>query len=117
MIDQGVHTGLRIEGCLVIRDADAWNEFWARHVSDRLPPPTPPSVDWDRQMVLAVVDRERSSGGFAVSIARVERDANDELACVARFTAPGDGATTTVMTRPYAFVAVPREDAVEFIRE
>ena len=56
---------------LVIPDADAWAEFWARLTAEELPRPALPAVDFTSEMVLAASMGSRPSGGYTIHVDEV----------------------------------------------
>jgi hypothetical protein len=95
----------------VARTAAEFEVLWKKHA----PGQTVPTVDFTKQMVLAVFLGSRPTGGFNVLITGVQQSGND---LVAHWTearpAPGMVATT-VITSPAHIVAVPRtEGTVRF---
>src|SRR3990167_3278268 len=70
-IDSGVSSGIATRETLVIKDEGEWLTLWRRHVSNRLPAPSAPNVDFSSEMVIAVFSGGRSSGGYAIKIERI----------------------------------------------
>lgn len=104
---------------LVIRDAGAWEETWARIVA-RIGPPKPPApaVDFSKEMVLLVAMGTRPSGGYTAQILRA---ASGPGGIVVDWVATSPGAncfTTAALTQPIDIVLVPRADGdVRFSRQ
>jgi hypothetical protein len=63
-------------GDMVIKDERTWNWFWIRHKNSGpllIPPPPVPKIDFDREMVLAVMlGYQTSGGGPAIEISSIE---------------------------------------------
>ena len=76
LIYSGIVKPLRV----VIRDRDAFLEMWKQVNSRRFPPPSPPEIDFSRDMIIVVAMGERSTGGYSVIIDGVyERDQKLEV--------------------------------------
>lgn len=94
----------------VIRDADEWRDRWAQVVADRHPPPEPPEVDFEREMVVLVGIGERGTGGYHVQIVEVRAD-DGALRVVFRERIPGDSCVVPrVLTAPITAVTVSRTE-------
>jgi hypothetical protein len=101
-IGQWTRTGIGESRRLVIRDANAWAEFWSElGVGDR------PDVDFTQNVVVAVAAGQRPTGGYEIAVDGV-RQANGELTVEVVETAPGPNCTTTgSSTQPVDIVVVP----------
>ena len=85
-----------------------WDDFWARHKSRESPPPAQPAVDFSRYSVIAVVDRQQSSGGFTMEIGSVTAEDAAIYVHAAR-TEPGPGCVVAaVLTQPFHIVLIDR---------
>ena len=104
----------------VVRDLAEWRAFCADDVlgDDESAWSLVKSVDWSRNMVIAVNLGSRPSGGYAVAIDRVMRKGSHWIVH-ARETRPAPGSLQTAMlTSPFDCVATPRfEGKVEFVVE
>jgi hypothetical protein len=101
-IGQWTRTGIGESRRLVIRDANAWAEFWSElGVGDR------PDVDFTHNVVVAVAAGQRPSGGYEIAVDRI-RQAVGELTVDVVETAPGPNCmSTTSLTQPVDVVVVP----------
>jgi hypothetical protein len=95
----------------VVRTPAEFEALWRKHA----PSQPMPTVDFSKQMVLAVFLGSRPSGGFGVQITGVQASGKDLVVqWVEMRPAPGMAAAT-VMTAPAHLVAVPQsEGAVRF---
>lgn len=94
---------------MVIRDADAWQEFWREAMDQR--DSNPPEIDFSRHMVVAAAMGRRPTGGYSIDIERAYRD-DEGLTLVVRETSPGPNCILTqALTAPIVAVAVPSDDA------
>jgi microcompartment protein CcmK/EutM len=95
-------TGIGESRRLVIRDANAWAEFWAElGTGDR------PNVDFTKAIVVAVAAGQRPSGGYEIAVDRVGQ-VDGELTVQVLETSPSPNCTTSSSpTQPVDVVVVP----------
>ena len=105
-IGQWTRTGVGEARRLIIRDANAWADFWSElGVGDR------PAVDFTHDVVVAVAAGQRPTGGYEIAVDRV-RQANGELTVEVVETSPGPNCMTTAsLTQPVDVVVVPARRA------
>ena len=105
-IGQWTRTGVGEARRLVIRDANAWDQFWSElGVGER------PEVDFTRDVVIAVAAGQRPTGGYEIAIDRVTQ-ANRELTVEVVERTPGPNCMTTAsLTQPVDVVTVPASEA------
>ena len=101
-IGQWTRTGIGEARRLVIRDANAWADFWSElGVGER------PTVDFSRDVVVAVAAGQRPTGGYEIAVDRVVNN-NGELTAEVVETTPGPNCMTTAsLTQPVDVVVVP----------
>lgn len=101
-IGQWTRTGIGEARRLVIRDANAWADFWSElGVGDR------PAVDFSRDVVVAVAAGQRPTGGHEIAVERVI-NSGGELTVEVVETTPGPNCMTTAsLTQPVDVVVVP----------
>jgi hypothetical protein len=101
-IGQWTHTGIAESRRLVIRDANAWSQFWSElGVGER------PAVDFTQNLVVAVASGQHATGGFEVAVQRVSQS-NGVLAIEVEETTPGPNCiTATALSQPVDVVTVP----------
>jgi hypothetical protein len=87
---------------LVIRDANAWANFWSElGVGDR------PAIDFTRDIVVAVAAGQRPTGGYEIAVDQV-RQSNGELTVEVVETSPGPNCMTAEsLTQPVDVVVLP----------
>lgn len=86
----------------LLTDEASYNSLWRLHLGG-----DPPSVDFEKHAVIAVLLGERRTGGHAIAVTGVERE-GDMLTIEVETTGPGRGCRTTqAFTQPYQFVTVP----------
>jgi hypothetical protein len=105
-IGQWTRTGIGESRRLVIRDANAWDQFWSElAVGDR------PAVDFTRDVVVAVAAGQRPTGGYEIAIDRVTESAG-ELTVEVLERSPGPNCMTTAsLTQPVDIVMIPAAQA------
>ena len=105
-IGQWTRTGVGEARRLVIRDANAWDQFWSElGVGER------PEVDFTRDVVIAVAAGQRPTGGYEIAIDRVTQ-ANRELTVEVVERTPGPNCMTTAsLTQPVDIVTIPASEA------
>lgn len=101
-IGQWTRTGVGESRRLVIRDANAWDQFWSElGVGER------PQVDFTRDVVVAVAAGQRPTGGHEIAIDRVT-ESNGELTVEVVERTPGPNCMTTAsLTQPADIVTIP----------
>jgi hypothetical protein len=86
------------------RSVEEWTRLWNLHAGER----TRPSVDFSRDVVVAVFMGTRPTAGFSIEIVRV-REEGPALVVTYKETRPApDALTAQVLTSPFHIVAVPR---------
>ncbi len=94
---------------LVLRTEQEFAAFWRKHTGDD--EQAMPTVDFSSELVIAAIDQQRTSGGYAVTVDAVELRAATITGITVATRHPGPRSmTTSVMTRPYHIVAHPRPD-------
>jgi hypothetical protein len=115
---KGLASGVGQPTQVVVRDPNDWAALWSRHMRTQIAPPPPPTVDFSRDMVVALFMGERSTGGYAIEVTRIER-IDSSLSVHYRITRPDPGAMQAqALTQPFHLVALPRtDDSVTFVAE
>jgi len=97
----GTQSAVRSERTAVARDPEAWRQLW--DLAGREPPRTLP----DDAMAVAVFMAERRTGGYAVEIESVDREADGTVVRY-RIRAPAPGSMVTqALTAPFVIRLVP----------
>ena len=105
-IGQWTRTGIGESRRLVIRDANAWAQFWSElGVGDR------PSVDFNHDVVVAVAAGQRPTGGYEIAIDQVTHSDGQLTVEVVERTPGPNCMTTASLTQPVDVVVVPAADA------
>ena len=115
-IEQGTHSGIKEERGVVIREAQAWRNFWEEHVAGRYPKPELPFVDFVREMVIGYFLGERPTGGYVVEVEEIwVMEGKVSVRVGVRSPPPGDP-VIQVLTQPCHLVRLGRFDLpVDFI--
>lgn len=103
---------------LVIRSMGSWSAFWSRLHANITPEPDLPSIDFERQLVIAAAMGLRSTGGYGIRVEEVSRTGED-IEVVVVESSPGPGCLTTqAFTAPATAIAVALPVGnVEFVEE
>jgi hypothetical protein len=101
-IGQWAHTNIGEARRMVIRDANAWAEFWSQlGAGDR------PDVDFTQNVVIAAAAGQRASGGHEIAVNAVSAE-DGQLTIEVVETSPGPNCVTTgAETQPVDVVVVP----------
>jgi hypothetical protein len=115
---KGLASGVDQPAQIVVRSQNDWAALWSRHMGTQAAPPPPPSVDFSRDMVVALFLGERPTGGYAIEVTRIERTGAG-LAIRYRTTRPDPaGMQTQALTQPFHLIKLPRVDgSVTFVLE
>ena len=100
-IDQGQDSGVTTARNVAIYKRKDWKTFWKEHAGDS----TPPSINFRKKMVVAVILGTRSNGCYSVNIDNVENETGQQLIVYYTETMPGETcACTQAITNPYHIV-------------
>jgi PrcB C-terminal len=105
-LGQWTRTGIGESRRLVIRNANAWDQFWSElGVGER------PSVDFNRDVVVAVAAGQRPTGGYEIAVDRVTQSDGQLTVEVVERTPGPNCMTSASLTQPVDVVVVPAADA------
>jgi len=112
VLASGTHSAVTLPREWVIRDPARWRQLW-RLSGHR---DTPPAVDFDDQMVIALFMGEQPSGGYGIGIERIT-DTPQGLRVEVRLRYPAPGSLVSLaLTQPWIIVRLPRHDGpVQFV--
>jgi hypothetical protein len=105
--DAGQRSQIRQQGLFTLTNPGEWAQHWSR-MTGRPAQEAPGGIDWNSQILLAVHLGTRSSGGFSVKVARVERDGALGIVRAIEETPVPGSIVTQALTSPYVIVKVPR---------
>jgi len=105
-IEKGDQSNVDDAKQVLVRTEAEWTKLWTQHNPDR----PRPSVDFSKEMVVAVFMGSRPNAGFSTSI--VSATAGNG-ALIVRYTEKMPGAGTVsaqILTFPFHLVAIPKAD-------
>jgi hypothetical protein len=103
-IEKGEQSNVDDAKQVLVRTEAEWTRLWTQHNPDR----PRPSVDFSKEMVVAVFMGSRPTAGFSTTITSATV-ANGVLIVRYSETMPGAAAVTAqILTFPYHLVAIPR---------
>ncbi len=106
-VDKGLNSNIDGARQVVVRTADDWAKLWTQHAGER----ARPSVDFNKEMVIAVFMGSRPSAAFSVDITGVREQAG-MLVVSYKETRPAPGSVAAqILTSPFHIVAVPKVGA------
>lgn len=107
---KGNHCGYTEPDQLIIKDEAQWRRVWKEMHRFQTPPPKPPSVDFAKEIVLAVFMGERKTGGYEIEIERLLRTEGGILIEVGEKHPPPESITTQVITQPYHLIVISKPE-------
>lgn len=118
-VSKGSRSGVRDPRQVVLRSQAEWIALWAQHVSADVNPVPPPTIDFTKDLVVAVFLGEKPTGGYDVAISRAQRG-DDAVVIYYRERTPAPGALVTQsLTHPFHIVRINTDvkSMVTFRRE
>ncbi|MFW6181358.1 MAG: protease complex subunit PrcB family protein [Spirochaetota bacterium] len=109
VIEEGSSPGYPSDPMIRVLDGGpGYRSFYRRVHSGRVPPPEPPAVDLEEDLVIFVSSGEKRTAGHAIQVREVFT--RDDLLVVqaVMITPPEGGFQAQVITHPYALLAVER---------
>jgi hypothetical protein len=107
---KGAFSGIREVRREVIKDKAGWEKLWAEHGKLNTPGTNAPAVDFEKEMVIAVTMGTKRTGGYAIEIAGVEVVDKKLKISVKETSPPPRAMAIQVLSAPFHFVAVPKND-------
>jgi hypothetical protein len=92
----------------VIRDQASWARLWSEIHANRMPAPELPTVDFAREMLIAVATGTRPSGGFSIEVTGVATRGDRLEVAVLERCLDADAIVTQALTQPVAVVRVAK---------
>ncbi|MBM2806138.1 MAG: hypothetical protein HW419_4031 [Deltaproteobacteria bacterium] len=103
-VGKGYRSGVREPLQIVVRSQAEWTALWRRHSNELNS--TPPTVLFDKEIVVGIFLGEKPTGGYDTAIVRAERH-NDELVIDYQELKPAPGGMVTqALTQPFHMVRV-----------
>lgn len=107
-IEQDFYGGITDSKFLVINDLKSLHDIYDAINKDRLPILEIPTINFEKEMVLALFLGEKTTGGFSISVERILSDNNNVSVFYKTITPKQDEMVTTVMTQPYCIIKMPK---------
>lgn len=107
-IDKGAVSGVQTQENLTVRDECHWIHLWSRHARSRTSPKVVPSVDFEKNMVIAVFQGDKSNSKDMIRIEKI-RLFKDRMVVLLGHQSMGAGSSKTTL-RSYHIVSLPRTD-------
>ena len=109
-IGRGVSSGITEQPFVTIRTSDEWLDLWRRHSATTVSSLAAPAIDFAREMVIALFLGQRSTGGFAIEVVRVERVGGGVRVVYRETPPPRGGMVPQILTQPYHIIKLQRSD-------
>lgn len=109
-IEKGTYSGIIEPSYVAVKGEDEWNKLWARHVSNIIPKPDAPKIDFPREMVIGVFTGQKESGGYTVEIVNVLKEEGVIKVLYKERVPLPEEVVSAVFTQPYHFIKMPKED-------
>ncbi|HZW98681.1 MAG TPA: protease complex subunit PrcB family protein [Trueperaceae bacterium] len=111
-------TGVQSSRFELITNQQQLTSFWTRVHATQLQTPPLPSVNFERETLIAIFQGQQTTGGYGVQAQRVVEERGELYVDVA-FTEPAEGAMTTqALTSPWTLVRVLRSGyGVAWVRD
>ena len=101
------NSGLVDSARVIVRDTATWRAVWQRINQPFIPPPTLPSIDFQRDMVIVAALGVKPSGGYDIMIEGADVDSSGVEISVVR-SSPGHGCVLTdARTQPVDLARIP----------
>ncbi|MEW6295926.1 MAG: DUF4382 domain-containing protein [Candidatus Diapherotrites archaeon] len=115
-IEKGYNSGYKTAENLVVKDNSAWQAAWSKVKEGVSPAPELPSVDFSKEMVIAVFMGEQSTGGYSIEIDDLREQGNSIRVFVEESSPGPDEVVTLALTQPYHIVRTYLTDKnIEFV--
>jgi hypothetical protein len=111
-IAQGISSGYRKFDQLIIDTPEQWEHLWEEHTSDLIPPLKTPSINFARNLIIAVFSGEKPTSGYRVEIISVETkdiaDCDRPHLIVRVHQGLPASVTQDVITHPHHIIQIPQ---------
>ena len=105
VIGEGHDSVITLAKNLSIQTSTEFNELWRVHDGGRNPPP---KIDFTTQQVLGIFLGQKYTGGYAVSINRIESSNGQTNVYVVVTTPAPNSQQSMALTQPYVLIVMPR---------
>jgi hypothetical protein len=103
-IARGDQSGVDVERQVVARTAAEWTGLWRQHAAGQ----PAPSVDFAKEMVVAVFLGSRNTAGYSVEIVNAETEQGSLIVRYRQRAPSPDAITAQIITTPFQIVAIPK---------
>lgn len=94
-------------GQYVLRSTSEWSNFWSLLKSSYVPQPQLPSVNFSDNVVLAVVDSPRATGGYSITITSVQTSSTGVIVRAVHQSPGQNCMVTEAFEQPYDIITAP----------
>ena len=118
MIKEGNTSGVKTDMTSIYKldTPDSWQGFWHEHHQNIQPEEPPPSIDFNNEMVIAIVDTDQPSSGYKLTIDQLQA-VDNTLYVFATRTQPGAGCVSLGMiSQPFVILKVPKSELIPQLR-
>ena len=103
-ISKGYYSGHNEKKDYVINSQNEWVKLWNKTMSNQIPLPEVPPVDFSKNTIIAVYQGSHSTGGYSIEITRIIEE-DDQVIVYVKESSPSPGAEVTqAFTQPYHIV-------------
>lgn len=95
-------------GLIPVKTKEDWNSLIARtnKINEHIDPVLIESVDLNTDMLIAIFDEVRGSGGYTFEVDRIDSNGSEHLIYVN--TKAPEGSSISVLTQPYELISIPK---------
>ncbi len=106
-VGKGSYGGVNDRRFVVVKDEIEWKELWGEINGNVLPLPPLPEIDFSRQVLAAVFQGLKRSGGYSISVEAII-ETGDRVTVSVREQEPGpQNLVTMALSSPWEVVAFP----------
>ena len=118
VITTGATSGIKADMTSIYKldTQQSWDEFWAQHSNNIQPAEAAPVIDFNKDMVVAIVDTDQPSSGYELTVEQLQA-VDDKLYIFATRKQPGAGCVNLGMiSQPFVIIQVPQSDLIPELR-
>ena len=114
---KGDRCGITEPKWIVVTDAKDWSELWEHIHKIKIPKPELPTVDFSKNMVIAVFMGDKPTAGYSIQISEVAKLNGEVVVKVKEISPPKGAILLPVITQPFHIVVVPKvEGRIRFVK-
>lgn len=107
-IDKRFYSGHTEEKKYVITETKDWSNLWSRVKSTSYPKPQLPSIDFTKEIVIAVFQGEKNTGGYEIEITKIVENKRDLTVHVKEVSPGPKGSVSQAFTQPYHIIKLQK---------